>query len=87
MPQVVQPHKDQIHGRDAVATGIMAVQAAVGGVTISKSVDGQHLAGKIIELQKRLNALGKLASNKINISIDDQHLSAKLIEVENAANT
>jgi hypothetical protein len=84
MPVAV--HKDTIHGRDAVAQSIIVVQAAI-GVPVSRNIDGQHLAGKIIEMQKRLVVLGKLAANKVNTAIDDQHLSAKLIEAENAANS
>lgn len=87
MPQIVTVHKDTVHGKDAVAAAIIMVQTAVGGVAISKSIDGQHLGGKIIEMQKRLLALGKFPANKVNITIDDQHLSQKLIEVETAANT
>jgi hypothetical protein len=84
MPVAV--HKDVIHGRDAMAASIITVQAFI-GVPVSRYIDGQALAGKIIEMQKRLVVLGKMTANQVNTAIDDQHLSAKLIAAENAANS
>lgn len=84
MPNTV--HKDVVHGKDAVGAAVVNLQTAVGGVTVNKTIDGQHLAQKIIEMQNRLVVLGKLAANRVCKTIDDQHLSAKLIEVQNASN-
>ncbi len=82
----VPVHKDTVHGKDAVSGAISTVQAMI-GVPVNTRIDGQHLAGKIIEMQKRLVVLGKFPANQVNTSIDDQHLSAKLIAVEAASNT
>jgi ERCC4-type nuclease len=84
MPNPV--HKDVVHGNSAFSVAIAAVQTNL-GVAVNRTVDIQHTAQTIINMQKTLNGLGKFPSNQINKTIDDQHLSAKLIAVEAAANT
>lgn len=78
-------HKD-VTSKDHLVANVINLQAAIGGIPVSRYIDGQHLAAKIIEMQKRLNVLGKFATNLINTAIDDQHLAAKLIAVEVASN-
>jgi hypothetical protein len=72
-------HKE-IHGSTAVGQAVSTVQAVL-SVPVNRTVDRQHLAGKIIDLQKALNALYP-GSVPVNKTIDDQDLSAKLIAIQ-----
>lgn len=78
----VPVHTGVIHGRDHIAAAIKSIQGTVGVPVNIGSIDGQQLAAKVIEMQKRMVVLGKMTNNQVSLSIDDQHLSAKLSQIE-----
>lgn len=82
MPNPVQ--SGPVHGKDQISTVIKSIQAAVGVPVNIGVIDGQHMAAKIIAMQKQMVVNGKMTSNQVNLSIDDQHLSAKLAQIQAA---